>query len=63
MRTAVDLINVSPSIPLDDVVPERFWTIKVVSYKHLTVFGYRAYVLIPKDERSKQTMSIFGIWS
>ena len=53
MRTAVDLINLSPSAPLDGDVPERVWTGKDVSYKHLKVFGCRAYVHIPKDERSK----------
>ena len=53
MRTAVDLINLSPSAPLDDDVPERVWTGKDVSYKHLRVFGCRAFVHIPKDERSK----------
>lgn len=53
MRTAVDLINLSPSVLLDGDVLERVWTGKDVSYKHLRVFGCRAYVHIPKDERSK----------
>ncbi|KAL5821663.1 hypothetical protein ACOSQ3_023545 [Xanthoceras sorbifolium] len=53
MRTAVDLINLSPSVPLNYDVPERVWTGKDVSYKHLKVFGCRAFVHIPKDERSK----------
>ena len=53
MRTAVDLINLSPSAPLDGDVPEMVWTSKDVSYQHLSVFGCRAYVHIPKDERSK----------
>ena len=53
MRTAVDLINLFPSVPLNYDVPERVWTGKDVSYKHLKVFGCRAFVHIPKDERSK----------
>ena len=53
MRTEVDLINLSQLAPLDGDVPERVWTGKDVSYKHLRMFGCRAYVHIPKDERSK----------
>ena len=53
MRTAVDLINLSPSVPLNGDVPERVWRGKDVSYDHLRVFGCRAFVHIPKDERSK----------
>ena len=53
MRTSIDLINLSPSIPLKCDVPERVWTGKDVSYDHLRVFGYRAFVRILKDERSK----------
>ena len=53
MRTVVDLINLSPSVPLNGDVPEKFWTGKEVSYDHLRVFGCRAFVHIPKDERSK----------
>ena len=53
MRTTFDLIYLSPSAPLDDDVPERVWTRKYVSYKHLRVYRCRAYVHIPKDERSK----------
>ena len=53
LRAAIDLINLSPSAPLDGNVPERVQIGKNVSYKHLRVFGCRAYVHIPKDERSK----------
>ena len=42
MRTTIDLINLSPSALLDVDVPERVWTGKNVSYKHLRVFGFRA---------------------
>ena len=53
MRTSIDLINLSPSIPLKGDVPERVWTRKDVSYDNLRVFGCKAFVHIPKDERSK----------
>ena len=35
IRTIVDLINLSALAPLDGDVPERFWTRKDVSHKHL----------------------------
>ena len=53
MRTSIDLINLSPSVPLKGDVPERVWTGKNVSYDNLRVFGCKAFVHIPKDERSK----------
>ena len=53
MRTAVDLINLSPSVSMNGDVQEKFWTGKEVSYDHLRVFGCKAFVHIPKDERSK----------
>jgi len=53
MRTAVDLIKLSPSTPLKGEVPKQMWTGKEVFYKHLRVFGCRAFIHIPKDERSK----------
>ena len=53
LRTAVDLINLSPSIPLDGDVAEHAWSGKEVSYKHLKVFGCRAFAHVPDVERSK----------
>ena len=53
MRTTVDLINLSPSVPLQGDVPKRVWRGKDISYNHLRVFGCKAFVHIPKDERSK----------
>ena len=53
MRTTIDLINMSLSTLLDGDVPERVWTGKDVSHKHLKVIGYRTSVHIPKYERSK----------
>ena len=53
MRTSIDLINLSPLVPLKGDVLERVWTRKDVSYDHLRVFGCREFVHIPKDERLK----------
>ena len=53
MRTIVDLINLSPSYLLEGDIPKRVWTRKFVSFKHLRVFGYRAFVHVPRDKRSK----------
>ena len=53
VRTSIDLIKLSPSVPLKGDVPERVWIRKDVSYDHLRVFGYRSFVHILKDERSK----------
>ena len=53
MRIAVDLINLSPSYALDGDIPEKVWTGKDISYNHLRVFGCRAFVHIPRDERAK----------
>ena len=53
MRTTVDLINLSPSYPLEGDIPKKVWTGKFVSFEHLRVFGCRALVHVPRDERSK----------
>ena len=53
MRTSIDLINLSSSVPLKGDIPKRVWTGKDVSYDHLRVFGCRTFVHIPKDEMSK----------
>ena len=53
MRTTVAIINLSPSIPLDGDVPKKVWRGRDVTYKYLRVFGCRAFVHVPKDERSK----------
>ena len=53
MRTIVDLINLSPSYPLEGDIPERVWTGKFVSFEHLRVFGCKAFVHVPRNERSK----------
>jgi hypothetical protein len=50
---AVYLINLSPSYPLQGDVPNKVFYGKEVSYDHLKVFGCKAFVHIPQDERSK----------
>ncbi|WVZ00881.1 hypothetical protein V8G54_026950 [Vigna mungo] len=51
--TAADLINLSPSRPLNGKIPEEVWSGKKASYRNLRVFGCKASVHIPKDERAK----------
>ncbi len=53
LMTAVDILNLTPSVPLDGDIPEEVWSGKKASYNHLKVFGCRAFVHIPKDERAK----------
>ena len=53
MRTAVDLINLSPAAASNGDVSNRVWTGKNVSYGYLRFFGCRTFVHVPKDERSK----------
>lgn len=53
LRTDVDLIDLSPRGPLNGEFPNEFWKDKNVSYNHVKVFGCKAFVHIPKDERLK----------
>lgn len=53
VRTAVDLINLSPSRPLNGEIPDEVWYGMKAFYGHLRVFGCRAFVHVPKDERAK----------
>ena len=53
MKTVVDLINLSPSRPLNGEIPEEVWSGKKASYSHLRVFECKAFVHISKDERAK----------
>ena len=47
------VINLSPVVALNSEVPNKIWFGKNVKYDHLRVFGYKAFVHVPKDERSK----------
>ncbi|GJZ82180.1 putative RNA-directed DNA polymerase [Tanacetum coccineum] len=53
LNTAVHVINLTPCVPLRFDVPDRVWSDKDVLYHHLRVFGCKASVHIPKDERLK----------
>jgi len=53
LMNAMYVVNLSPSVPLAGDIPQRVWSGKEVSYKHLKVFGCRAFVHVPMDERSK----------
>ena len=52
-----------PLVPLDFDISQRVWTGKDVSYSHLKVFGCKAFMHVPKEQRSKlddkATMCIF----
>ena len=47
------VLNLSPCFPLQYDTPERVQSRKDVSYDHLRVFGCKAFVHVPNDERSK----------
>jgi hypothetical protein len=49
--TSCYLVNPSPSSMLDDRTPHEVWTGKKPSLEHLRVFGYDAYVHVPKKNR------------
>jgi hypothetical protein len=53
LMNAMYVVNLSPSVPLVDDISQGVWSGKEVSYKHLKVFGCRAFVHVPMDERSK----------
>ena len=53
LMTAVYVLNLSPCVPLEGDILQKLWSGKEVSYKHLKVFGCRAFVHVPRDERSK----------
>ena len=53
VRTACYLINRSPSVPLGFDIPQEIWTGKGTSYSHLKVFGCKAFMHVPKEQRSK----------
>ena len=47
------VINLTPTVSLDSEVSNKIWFGKNVNYDHLHVFGCKAFVHIPRDERSK----------
>ena len=55
----VYIINRSPSVPLEGDMPQRVWSCKEVSYRHMRVFGCLAYVHVAKNRRGKLDPCIF----
>lgn len=53
LNTVVYVLPLTPCGPLQFDVPNRVWIGKDVSYDHLGIFCCKAFVYIPKDERSK----------
>jgi hypothetical protein len=51
--TTCYLVNRSPSSVLDDKTPHEVWSGNKPSLQHLRVFGFDAYVHVPKENRSK----------
>ena len=53
LYTVVHVINLSSVVALNSEVPNKIWFGKNVKYDHLRVFGYKSFVHVLKDERSK----------
>ena len=53
VNIAVYMINKSPSFPLDFDIPQRVRARKDVPYSHLKVFGCKAFMHVPNEQRSK----------
>ncbi|RDY09301.1 hypothetical protein CR513_06327, partial [Mucuna pruriens] len=56
LYTTVHIINLSPTVALNTKVSYNIWFGKDVKYDHLRVFGCKAFVHVPKDERFKLDM-------
>ena len=53
MLTVCYLVNRSPSVLLRFDIPEKVWTGKEMSYNHLKVFGCKALIHVPKEQKMK----------
>ncbi|RDX79846.1 hypothetical protein CR513_39688, partial [Mucuna pruriens] len=53
LYTIVHVINLIPTVALNTEVSDKIWFGKDVKYDHLRVFSCKAFVHVPKDERSK----------
>jgi hypothetical protein len=51
--TARYLVNMFPSSVLFDMNPHEIWSGNKSSVAHLNLFGYDAFVHVPKEKRSK----------
>ncbi|RDX88391.1 hypothetical protein CR513_30021, partial [Mucuna pruriens] len=56
LYTTVHVINLNPTVALNTEVPNKIWFGKDVKYDHLRIFDCKAFVHVPKDERSKLDM-------
>ncbi|KAE8729765.1 hypothetical protein F3Y22_tig00003398pilonHSYRG00147 [Hibiscus syriacus] len=53
IMAVIDIVNLTPSVPLNGGIPKEVWAGKRASCNHLKVLECRAFVHIPKDERAK----------
>ena len=53
LLTVAHVINLSNVFALQSDVPNNVWYRKDISYDHFRIFGCKAFVHVPKDERSK----------
>ena len=53
LLAVMHVFNLSPAVALNTEVPNKIWFGKNVSYDHLRVFDCRAFVHVPKDEKSQ----------
>lgn len=51
LMTAIYLINLSPCYAVQGDIPENVWSDRELSYDHLKVFGCKAMVCDPQDEK------------
>ena len=53
MLTTCYLVNIIPLVPLGFDILEKVWTGKEISYNYLKVFGCKAFIHVPNEERTK----------
>ncbi|XP_057968572.1 subtilisin-like serine-protease S [Malania oleifera] len=62
LYTVAHVINLSPTVVLQIDAVDRIWYVKDVSYDHLRVFGSKAFVHVPKDDRFKLGKAVHYYW-
>ena len=60
MKTILNIISLSPSVPLDGDVPKGVWSRRKVSYNLLKVFGRWAFVHILRPKEPSLTQRQMG---
>lgn len=53
MGTIVYILDLTPYVHLQFNILDKVWIGKDITYDHLCVFSCKAFLYIPKDERSK----------